>query len=183
VYLSWVRGGGGGEFAKDLKMARCEHCLDYSIWKSDTMIYPYLSVAPQPNPDMPEDVVKDYREAASILALSPRGSAAILRLAIQKLCIHLGQPGKDLNSDIGKLVERGLKIDVQKALDTVRVIGNNSVHPGQIDVRDDPAIAESLFQLVNFIVDSMISQPKRIAEVYNKLPPTAKAQISDRDSK
>ena len=52
--------------------------------------------------------------------------------------------GKDINADIAALVQDGLTERVQKALDTVRVIGNKAVHPGTLDFRDEPAIAGAL---------------------------------------
>ena len=106
-----------------------------------------------------------------------------MRLAIQKLCKELGRPGKDINKDIKALVENGLNPLVQKALDAVRVIGNNAVHPGQIDLRDDRATAESLFGLINLITEKMISEPKRVNEVYASLPEGALKAIENRDGK
>lgn len=102
---------------------------------------------------MPTDIAKDYREARSVFNPSPRSAAALLRLCVQKLCIELGEPGKNINEDIGSLVAKGLSPKVQKALDVVRVVGNEQVHPGTLDVRDNPEIAAKLFALVNFIVD------------------------------
>jgi len=40
-----------------------------------------------PNSDLSEDIKKDYLKAANIFTDSPRASAALLRLALQKLCI------------------------------------------------------------------------------------------------
>jgi hypothetical protein len=131
---------------------------------------------------MPAEVAEDYEEARRVYTVSPRSSAALLRLAVQKLCIHLGRPGKNLNNDIGQLVTAGLPIRVQKALDVVRVIGNNQVHPGTLDVRDNPEIAASLFELVNLIVESLITTEKKINAVFEGLPGTAKEQIAKRDS-
>jgi hypothetical protein len=112
-----------------------------------------------------------------------RGAAALLRLAIQKLCKHLGEKGKNIDNDIGALVEKGLDGRIQKALDIVRVIGNNAVHPGQIDLRDDRATAEELFDLVNLIAETMINQPKHIEELYDRLPQGAREAIEKRDRK
>jgi hypothetical protein len=56
-----------------------------------------------------------------------------------------------------------VKPSLQQALDIVRVIGNESFHPGQIDLRDNRETATKLFQLVNIIADAMISRPKQIA--------------------
>jgi hypothetical protein len=86
-----------------------------------------------------------------VFGASPRSSAALLRLAIQKLCKHLGFPGDNINADIKAMVGQGLAVQVQRALDIVRVIGNEQVHPGVLDVRDDPEMATRLFELVNFI--------------------------------
>jgi hypothetical protein len=131
---------------------------------------------------MPDDVKADYTEARSILGFSPRGAAALVRLALQRLMLHLGEKGTNLNDDIGSLVSKGLPIDIQKALDSLRVIGNNAVHPGQIDLRDDLPTAAALFELLNLVVESTITQPKKIQELYSKLPQAALAQIQRRDN-
>ena len=61
---------------------------------------------------MPNAVSADYEEARAVYQDSPRSSAALLRLAIQKLCMELGQPGKNLNADIGELVNQGLPVRI-----------------------------------------------------------------------
>ena len=164
-------------------ISRCFNCKDVSIWIHDKLVYPQRGEAPPANPDLPDDIRRDYDEASSILDLSPRGAAALIRLAIQKLCKELDQPGNNLNADIGKLVENGLDRRIQQALDTVRVIGNNAVHPGQIDLRDNRAAAESLFRLLNLITERMISEPKHVEEVYETLPEDALEAIERRDAK
>ena len=98
------------------------------------------------------------------------------------LCTHLGQPGKNINTDIGNLVNEGLDRRVQMALDVVRVVGNNAVHPGQIDMSDNIEIATRLFDLVNLIADRMITQPRRVEEMYNALPESALDAIKRRDN-
>jgi hypothetical protein len=85
---------------------------------------------------MPDDLKRDYEEARAILNRSPRGAAALLRRAIQKLCMHLpGDESKDICVDIGAVVRKGLAERVQEALDAVRVIRNDAVHPGMIDLQ------------------------------------------------
>lgn len=144
------------------------------------MVYPSHGNAPIPNPDMPEDVKEDYEEAATICTQSPRGAAALLRLAIQKLCVDLGGKGKNINEDIKEFVKKGLPEKVQKSLDIVRVVGNNAVHPGQIEI-DKPEVAGKLFELVNLITDYMISMPKKVDATYSELPDAAKNAIDQRD--
>lgn len=165
----------------NVHFATCFNCQKHSIWIHDKLMHPVTGSAPPANPDMPVDIRRDYDEASSILNLSPRGAAALIRLCIQKLCKELGQPGENINKDIGSLVASGLDLRIQQALDVVRVIGNNAVHPGQIDLRDNHAIAETLFKLLNLIVDKLISEPKHVSELYASLPANLKDAIERRD--
>jgi hypothetical protein len=146
------------------------------------MIYPDSSVAPLPNSDLPAEIAADFQEARSIVQRSPRGAAALFRLCIQKLCVHLGEPGKNINGDIAALVKKGLNPKIQKSLDIVRVIGNESVHPGTIDLRDQPQTAVQLAILINIIADAMITQPKLVDELYGALPEAKREEIKKRDS-
>lgn len=161
----------------------CSHCGKYSIWYEGIMIYPDFQGVEQPNADLDEDIQSDYLEASSILQKSPRGAAALLRLAIQKLCKQLGESGQNINTDIGNLVKKGLPVKVQQSLDALRVIGNEAVHPGQLDLKDNVQIATALFKLVNFIAEKMISEPKEVEALYEKIPDGKKKQIEERDGK
>jgi hypothetical protein len=170
----------------DLHIATCTHCKGRVVWFADQfnsyMLWPFgIANAPLPHEDMPENVKADYVEARNISGLSPRGAAALLRLAIQKLCKHLGEPGENINADIGALVKKGLPVQIQQALDVVRVTGNNAVHPGEMLVDDKPEIASALFGLTNLIVDNRIAEPKRIAALYGALPEGALRGIEKRD--
>ncbi len=167
--------------SSDWSASLCEHCKNICLWVGLARVYPISGTAPHPSPEMPHDVKHDYLEATRIGEISPRASAALLRLSIQKLCVHLGGTGTNLNDDIGVLVSKGLPVQVQQALDVVRVVGNNAVHPGQIDA-NDAALAGQLFALVNLIVEYMIAMPKRTASLYEALPDGAKAAITKRDS-
>lgn len=165
----------------NLHLSRCHSCGGFTVWIKDQIAWPITIVEIEPNGDMPPDVKADFVEAASIVKLSPRGAAALARLALQKLMVDLGEKGKKLDDDIASLVKKGLDEPIRKALDVVRVIGNNAVHPGVIDLKDDAATATSLLQLVNLVVDRRISVQKRIDEMYAGLPPGALAAIEKRD--
>jgi len=193
----------------DLYTSVCEHCGRHSLWylppqkpvpphlkqgqpelarkleeaNRPRMVFPLVAQGPLPSPDLPEDISCDFQEARSIAPISPRGASALLRLCIQKLCVHLGEPGKDLNTDIGALVRRGLPQKIQQALDTVRVVGNGAVHPGDLDLRDDLPTALQLLALVNIIADVMITHPKEVDALYERvLTPGQKAQVAKRDA-
>jgi hypothetical protein len=159
----------------------CYDCKKLSIWLCDALLWPRQTTAPLMHPDLPEALIGDYQEASDILEFSPRGSAALLRLLIEKLCESLGEIEGKLDNKIASLVRKGLDPRAQKALDLVRVIGNNAVHPGQIDLIDDRPTAEKLFGLVNLIVDLTITQPKQLDEMFGKLPDGARKAIERRD--
>jgi len=165
-----------------LRLSRCENCNKNCIWLGETILFPDRGNAPRPNPDMPVEVQEDYEEAARIYLKSPRGAAALLRLAIQKLMTHLGHAGKNINDAIAALVATGLPQKIQQALDVVRVTGNNAVHPGLLDA-NDVQVAEKLFPLVNVIVEYQISLPNRIQEMYDALPDGTRIAIKKRDEK
>lgn len=167
---------------QNVSIAQCDKCDAISIWVDNQLVFPISHSAPTPSPDMPDAIKADYEEAQAIFSQSPRGAAALLRLAIQKLMTELGESGKNLDNDIGNLVKQGLPVRIQKALDGVRVIGNHAVHPGQIDVNDNPEIALSLFTLVNLIVENMITRMKKVDELYDMLPESAKEHIEQRDT-
>ena len=177
------KGVSGACRVSNLFVSVCYQCAEPALWLRDRILWPLTSEAPEANPDLPPDIRADYEEAGTILNLSPRGAAALLRLVIQKLCAFLETGGKDLNKDIGILVERGLDKKIQQALDIVRVIGNNAVHPGVIDLKDDLRTATQLFTLVNLIAEKMISEPKHINDMFDALPDGAKKGIENRDKK
>ena len=171
-----------GQDVENLHISKCYECGELSIWIHDRLIHPLEGKAPLPNPDLSDDIRQDYEEASRILDLSPRGAAALLRLAIQKLCKELGEPGKNIDADIASLVKKGLDRRIQKALDVIRVTGNEAVHPGQIDLRDDRASAENLFKFLNLIAEKMISEEKSIEDAYAGLPETKRLAIERRDA-
>lgn len=146
------------------------------------MYYPENGIAPFPNTEMPEIVKNLYFEAASITNKSPKGAAALLRLAIQILCKELGETGENINTDIKNLVKKGLPEIVQQSLDVVRVTGNDAVHPGQIDT-DNLETVGQLFDLTNIIIEYMIALPKKVSGIYLSLPVNKIDGINQRDGK
>jgi hypothetical protein len=169
--------------ARNLFITQCYSCEAYAVWIHNRIVYPRIQTSDfVPNSDLNPDIKRDFNEAAAILDISPRGAAALLRLCIQKLCIQLGQPGKHLDTDIAALVKAGLDVHIQQALDIVRVVGNNAVHPGALDLRDDRATASHLFELINVIADNRITQPARVSALYGQVvPPNTQAAIKNRD--
>lgn len=179
--------GSNWAFIKNnLHSAYCAHCEKATIWlhsgNGGIMIWPIgFASAQMPHEEMPADIIPHYLEARNIATLSPRGAAALMRLVIQKLCIHLGEEGRNINDDIGSLVKKGLPVQIQQALDIVRVTGNNAVHPGAIVFEDQSEVALTLFEITNFIVENRIAEPARINRLYESLPAGARKAIEQRD--
>lgn len=190
LYSNWLNLQSGHEYY----IAVCDCCKKEMIWqknnKSAKMVYPKQSVIP-PEKDMPEKVRGIYEEASLVLGDSPRASCALLRLALQELMIYLRDnhgdygdlKGKKIDEDIGILVKNHtLPAKIQKALDSVRIIGNNAVHPKELDINDNPDIAETLFKMINLIVKAMITEGKEVDELFAKTPQGARDAIAKRDS-
>jgi hypothetical protein len=168
---------------KTLDLSVCAHCRQECIWHNRRLFYPSVEGVEPPNADLGEEIREDYLEAASIVQRSPRGAVALLRLCVQKLCRQLGKPGKNINDDIAALVKEGLPVMIQQSLDALRVVGNNAVHPGELDLKDDVGTALTLFGQINLIADNRISEPKRIEAVYLTLPEAQREAIEKRDGK
>ena len=177
----------------------CAACGKPTFWRTQTvegksggraikhelgadLMWPQIITAPPAHPDLYPDLRADFEEARAISKASPRGAAALLRLVIEKLVKELGAQGDNINAMIGDLVKKGLPVQVQQALDTVRVIGNNAVHAGNMDQADVAGTVNQLFALVNIIVEQQVTQPRRIAELFGTLPEGARNGIEKRDS-
>lgn len=175
-------------------VAKCQACSKTSIWlkseypsqseekNDEILLYPRTSTVDEDsNPDMPSNVKEVFDEASLILDDSPRASAALSRLAIELLMDELKAEGRNLNDKIGYLITQGLPLSIQQALDTVRVIGNNAVHPGEINMSDNKDMAITLLKFINIIVQNQISEPRSIKEAYSSLPEGAIKGIEQRD--
>jgi len=179
-----VGAGKTNEFDKIwISLCTNEDCNKECLWIDGKMTIPDMEGIPYPNEDLDPDIQNDYIEARSILTRSPRGASALLRLCLQKLCKQLGEPGKIINDDIASLVKKGLRPSIQKSLDILRVTGNNAVHPGVIDMKDNREVALKLFELINLIAEVIISEPKRIDDLYETaISKEAKDAIKKRDA-
>lgn len=169
---------------KNLTVSVCHSCNDFCLWVDREIVYPKNIPVDAPNYDMDQDIKDLYNEAATILIDSPKGAAALLRLALQKLLLQLGETERNIDKNIKNLVSKGLNPKIQKALDFVRVVGNEAVHPGEINLDDNREIALKLFKILNLIANDMITVPKEMDELYDEIiPDDKKEQIKTRDSK
>ena len=170
------------EFIK-ISLSTCHICQELSIWLDNDLIYPLKSGIEKPNIDMPLEIKELYEEAANVYPISKKSAAALLRLALQLLCKDLGEEGKNINNDIGELIKKGLHPEIAIVLDSIRIVGNQAVHPGELDIEQNDDFVTPLFSLLNFIIDEKYSKPKKHKEFFGKMPLRAIEGTEKRDSK
>lgn len=178
--------GRGGPYStpiQELHVTRCGACSQEHVWWKDQVVVPRGRRGIAANPDTPASVKRIYDEAREVASISPKSAAALLRLALQMLVNDLVEGSDTLDKKIGVLVKRGMSSRVQKAMDTLRIAGNESVHPGTINLDDDSTMLDGLFVLMNVIVDEMVSRSKHIDELYAALPDGPREAIKRRDAR
>lgn len=162
--------------------SKCDHCEKLALWNDRKIIYPRSITVEDPNPDMPEVAKGWYMESAQILQDSPRASAALLRLALQEILNEVVEGGKsnNINQNIG-ILSGQVDGTTLKALDLIRIKGNQAVHPGEICIEEEST--EDMYKILNIIVQRLISDKKQIDDLHEELPKSIKESIKKRDSK
>lgn len=168
--------------SKKFKVGTCITCAKISIWDGGRMVYPATSNAPAPNPNMPEEIKRDYEEARDLESRSPRAACVLLRLCVEKMVNDMVGARGSLNTKIGKMVKAGLPEDIRKAMDSVRVIGSEAAHPLEMDLRDDHETATVLFDIVNYISYWEHTLKKLLDDIVERMPDSTKAAIKKRDA-
>lgn len=169
-----------------LSLSRCYHCQEVSIWVGSNLVYPNATTVGSPNFDMPGDIQALYNEARSIANLSSKSAAALLRLALEKLLIHVGAKIGSIDVMIQDLISKEVisaSGSVRKALDSLRLIGNAGVHPTGINLDEDPKAALALFKVINFVVEKLITEEKEMEEIYALVPEDKRKSLDSRRSK
>jgi len=147
------------------------------------LLYPNTSQAPPPNQNMPERAKELYSEARQIANDSPRGASALLRVCAEEICEHLDVEGESLYGMIGNLVkENRVPKKIQQALDSLRIVGNDSAHSNaEIRTGDNAEIAKKLFEFANLIVEYLITVPNETEEFFQGLPDNKLDGVEQRD--
>lgn len=142
---------------------------------SEIMIFP-KTMSSDLGAEVPEKYKKDFLEAAQVLYVSPKASAAISRRLLQEM-IHedYGIKKKDLFKEIEEFINLpGIPAYLSDSVDAVRNIGNLAAHPlkstqtGHIlDVEDGEA--EWLLEVLEAMFDFTFVQPTKLKERREKL--------------
>ncbi len=168
------------EIISEWNFSKCENCHQIAVWYKDEMVHPYSCPVDEPNSDMPESIRERYIEASKVVGLSPISAAALLRLALQLLLKEVLQEDSTGNiyRDINKLKDQSIDTNLIRALDIIRISGNESVHPGTLDLNENRDDAIYLFALLNMICDQFFTQPRKMQEMYERMP-ESKRIVSD----
>jgi len=119
--------------------------------------------APAP-PEVPEHIRKDYDEAAPVLQLSPKASAALSRRCLQAVLKEAGHTKfRDLSDQIDEILNQ-LPSYVATNLDAIRNIGNFAAHEQKskltgviLDV--EPGEAERNLDVLDSLFDHYYVRP------------------------
>ncbi len=166
----------------DLALASCSACKGRSLWFEQQLVYPKAERAEVVPTDLPNEMKKDFEEAAGVAPISPRAAAALLRMIVEELCKK--QSGKTKFEDaIAELERRGLPPQIGTAMDVVRWNGNEALHAGRLYGNDDAATVALLFRLVTTIVAWAITDRRELQELYEKIPPDKRKAAEERRAK
>ncbi len=168
----------------NLKTAECNECRKVLVWVDKKMIYPVVSPAPKPDLAMPPKVKEIYEEARLVSIHSSRAAAALLRVSLEELTKYLDAPEVCLYEQIRELYQRDFPEELIQMFDIVRVTANkNGAHSGEIDMTgaDGVVVANTLFWLVNHIVEIAITLPNKRKQEYAKIPQNNRDEIAKRD--
>ena len=155
----------------DHDFSRCRSCKKLALWINGEMVYPSVSVVPSPSDEMPPEVCKIYEEARKVYPFSPRASVALLRIALEEILNLQEIPSGKLYKRIELLEKKGLNPRIIKRFTLLRKYGNEGCHIGQIDLsnEDGKEVVDSLFYLLNKIVDEVITDKKKLDDLDAKL--------------
>jgi Domain of unknown function (DUF4145) len=162
---------------QNVSISYCFNCNQMCLWVYDQLVWPRREAFPEPQLHAPPNLRRESEEASQTLEATPRGAAALLRIAIAKLCKELGVSGESPNDGITLFVREDVDARVQKVLDAARIIESNAMRPDQIGLGEDRATAEILSGLVNLICEKMIMEPRHLQEVYAKVREGARNQF------
>jgi hypothetical protein len=119
--------------------------------------------------DVPGEFAKDYKEACSVIADSPKASAALSRRCLQNILREKAKvKPQDLSKEIDEvLLSKQLPSYLAEGIDAVRNIGNFAAHPmkstntGEV-VDVEPGEAEWLLDLLEGLFDFYFISPAEL---------------------
>jgi len=142
------------------------------------LVHPFNVVRTVP-PEVPKEIREDFLEAAAVLPISEKASAALSRRCLQNLLTDRGYKEDNLNEQIKKAL-KDLPPRIGENLDAVRVIGNFAAHPMKyketgLIVGVEPEEANWTLDVLEELFEYFYVQPKKAEEKRKKLEEKLKA--------
>lgn len=132
-------------------------------------IHPRFATRPPAPSEVPADIAEDFNEAAAVLGISAKASAALSRRCLQGLLRDQGYTHHDLAPAIqAALNSNTLPAAHAENLDAVRNIGNFAAHPMKDKQTDaimpvEPHEAEWNLEVLEGLFDHYYVQPAKAA--------------------
>jgi hypothetical protein len=98
------------------------------------MVFPIGADRGPVSKEVPKHIAEDYIEAARVLPISPKASAALARRCLQAVLRDQGYKAKDLAKEIDLLLNeadprKAIPNNLRMTIDVIRNFGNFSAHP------------------------------------------------------
>lgn len=193
----YPRSGRRPEESLGIVSASCPLCYSLIVSMNSTIrAQPWLlwprAILRNPLPgDVPEEIARDYQEAAAVLAISARASAALSRRCLQSALRSEGKVKKGGLSDEVNEAIQSLPVDIGKDLHVLRELGNfgahatRSVHTGEI-VDVEVGEAEWMLDVLDKLFDYYYEKPKvdkaRLDALNEKLKAAGRDPLPEHDS-
>lgn len=146
------------------------------------LIYPFnSSIDIEPNDDMENEDKALFNEARDIFDRSPKASGALLRSVLESILRkHFSEKHSD--HTLGKIlkdqdVKDILGEDILKLCEAIKLVGNESSHSALLIYKDeDKRDVKLLFELINLVVDEIISKPTKKQKLLDNVDNVIKKQ-------
>jgi hypothetical protein len=130
---------------------------------NEYIVWPLSSARSVPK-EVPEHIKADYEEAALVLQLSPKASAALSRRCLQAVLREEGKASQHNLSDQIDAIIKALPSHIAENIDAIRNIGNFAAHPTKSSVSGEiinvePGEAEWNLDVLDMLFDFYYVQP------------------------
>lgn len=155
---------------------------------SEYIVWPLSSGRPPAPSEVPDTIAQDYNEAALVLNLSPKASAALSRRCLQSV---LSDGAKTKSKNLSKQIDEvlpNLPSVIAKNLDIVRQIGNFAAHEQKSNISGmvmdvEPEEAEWNLDVLDSLFDHYYVRPeierKKRDELNKKLGEAGKPPLRE----
>lgn len=158
-------------------MSRCYSCHSGSVWRGSELIYPAMNTLPAAHADMPVVARQLFNEARDVAPKSPRAGAALARAALEQLLKEIRpEASGSLDERIASLHE-DVGTELWAGLTVIRHLGNKALHGADGDdvvvalvLDEDTSTLDLLFEIINQLVDELLTRPRRTRALFEKLP-------------